>query len=80
LLGFALSKENIEDAKRNLIELTHEIPKVVVDHHLLRDLRCFDFLDSIRGETDNEVLVASEIIGEEPNLLEAHRKEFYLEK
>jgi len=26
------------------------------------------------------VLVASEIMGLEPNLLEAHRKEFYLEK
>ena len=80
LLGFALSKEDIDNAKRNLIELTQEIPKVVVDHHLLRDLRCFDFLESVREETDNEVLVASEIIGEEPNLLEAHRKEFYLEK
>ena len=79
LLGFALSKEDIDNAKRNLIELTQEIPKVVVDHHLLRDLRCFDFIESVQNETENEVMVASEIIGKSPNLLEAHRKEFYLE-
>jgi len=33
----------------------------------------------VQNETKNEVLVASEVIGEKPNLLEAHRKEFYLE-
>ncbi len=79
LLGFALSKGDIDNARENLIEITQEIPKVVVDHHLLRDLRCFDFIKSLQEQTKNEVIVASQLIGEEPNLLEAHRKEFYLE-
>ncbi len=79
LLGFALTKEDIDNARNNLIELTQEIPKVVVDHHLLRDLRCFKFIQSLKEETGNEILMASELIGEEPNLLEARRREFYLE-
>lgn len=78
LLGFALRKEDINNARENLIELTQEIPTVVVDHHLLRDLRCYNFIESVKEETTNKVLFASELIGEEPNLLEAHRKEFYL--
>lgn len=80
LLGFALSKEDIDNARINLLEICKEIPRVVVDHHLLRDLRCFDFIKSIKEETKNEVMVASQLIGKEPDLLEARRKEFYLEK
>lgn len=80
LLGFALSKKDIDQAKINLTHLCREIPKVVVDHHLLRDLRCFEFIKSVQDETENKLMVASELVGKEPNLLEARRKEFYLEK
>lgn len=80
LVGFALSKRDVEDARANLTELCREIPRVVVDHHLLRDLRCFEFIKSLQEETKNQVLVASELIGKKPNLMEARRKEFYLEK
>ena len=79
LVGFAFTREEVEGARANLTHLCREIPRVVVDHHLLRDLRCFDFIKSIQDETDNEILVASELIGKKPNLLEARRKEFYLE-
>jgi uncharacterized protein len=78
LLGFVFTREEIDNARENLIKLSQEIPKIVVDHHLLRDLRCFDFIKSIKDETSGEIVVASELIGEEPNLLEARRKEFYL--
>lgn len=80
LLGFALSHDDIEKARNNLTDLCREIPLVVVDHHLLRDFRGFDFIKSVQEETENQVLVASELIGKKPNLLEAMRKEFYLEK
>ncbi len=79
LVGFALSKEDIENAKKNLIDLCREIPRVVVDHHLLRSLRCFEFIESVQEETGNKLMVASELAGKKPNLLEARRKEFYLE-
>jgi hypothetical protein len=80
LVGFALSNEDVENAKKNLADLCREIPRVVVDHHLLRDLRCFKFIESVREESENKLMVASELIGKKPNLLEARRKEFYLEK
>jgi predicted metallo-beta-lactamase superfamily hydrolase len=77
LQGFAVERKDIQKARKNLVEISKKIPKVVVDHHLLRDLRCFKFIDSIKDESDGEILVASEIVGKEPDLLEARRKEFY---
>lgn len=79
LVGFALSKEDVERARSNLVDLCREISQVVVDHHLLRDLRCFDFIESVERESENKLLVASELMDKKPNLLEARRKEFYLE-
>jgi predicted metallo-beta-lactamase superfamily hydrolase len=77
LEGFALETEDIEKARENLVEIASKIPRVVVDHHLLRDLGCFDFLKSVREESGGEIIVASELLGKEPYLLEARRKEFY---
>jgi len=77
LQGFVIEKKDIQKAKQNLIEISNKIPKVVVDHHLLRDLRCFKFIDSIKEESNGEIIVASEIVDKSPNLLEARRKEFY---
>ncbi len=77
LQGFAVDVKEIEKARHNLVEIAKKISKVVVDHHLLRDLKCFDFIDGIREESGGEVMVASQILGQEPNLLEARRKEFY---
>jgi len=77
LEGFALKKEEIEKAQDNLVEIARKIPQVVVDHHLLRDLRCFDFLETVREKSGGDIIVASELLGKEPYLLEARRKEFY---
>ena len=77
LQGFAVERKDIENARKNLIEISNKIPKVVVDHHLLRDMRCFKFLNSIREESDGEIIVASEILDKAPNLLEARRRDFY---
>ena len=77
LQGFAVDRRDIERVKNNLIEIARIIPEVVVDHHLLRDLRCFNFIESVKKESGGNISVASEIIGKEPNLLEARRKKFY---
>ena len=77
LEGFILEKSDMIRAQKNLIEIARKIPRVVVDHHLLRDLRCFDFIKTVKEESKGEVLVASELLGKEPYLLEARRKEFY---
>ncbi|MGF7118686.1 MBL fold metallo-hydrolase [Methanobacterium oryzae] len=80
LQGFVVERKDIKNARKNLIEISNKIHKVVVDHHLLRDLRCFDFINSVRKESDGEILVASEIIDKGPYLLEARRKQFYRAK
>jgi len=77
LEGFALEKSDIVQAQENLMEICQEIPQVVVDHHLLRDLRCFDFIKEVKEESKGEIVVASELLGKEPYLLEARRREFY---
>ncbi|HHT19438.1 MAG: MBL fold metallo-hydrolase [Euryarchaeota archaeon] len=77
LEGFALEKQDILLAKENLTEISQKIPRVIVDHHLLRDLRCFDFIKGVKDESKGEIMVASELLGKKPFLLEARRKEFY---
>jgi uncharacterized protein len=77
LVGFALEEKDLERARKNLIKIAKEVSQVVVDHHLLRDLRYAKFLESVKKESGREVLVASQLIGKEPYLLEARRKEFY---
>lgn len=80
LAGYAITPDDIKKAKDNLTDLCREIPKVVVDHHLLRDFSGLDFIKSVQDETKNNVMTASELIGKKPILLEAQRKEFYLKK
>lgn len=77
LEGFAIQEEDIAQAKENLIEIASSVPRVVVDHHLLRDSSCFNLLNAVREKSGGKILVASELVGKEPYLLEARRKEFY---
>lgn len=77
LEGLAIEKRDILQAQKNLMEISRKIPRVVVDHHLLRDLRCFDFIKEVKEESKGEIMLASEILDKEPYLLEARRKEFY---
>ncbi len=78
LVGFALEEQDLEKARTNLGVLSQKIPKIIMDHHLLRDLKYSNFIDSIK--TDNEIVVASQLIGKEPILLEARRKYLFFEK
>jgi len=51
-----------------------------VDHHLLRTTEYSQFLSPVKKsaeKSNHEVLTASELIGKNPNLLEARRKELH---
>ncbi|KXB06492.1 hypothetical protein AKJ52_02175 [candidate division MSBL1 archaeon SCGC-AAA382C18] len=79
-ISFKLEESDLENSKKNLIELAQNVPKLVVDHHLLRTVDYKDFLSPIYEAAKNygnEVLTASELVGKEPNLLEARRKELH---
>ncbi len=77
LAGYAVERKDIEKARINLIEIAEKIPKVVLDHHLLRSTRYTNFVNSVEKESGGEIMVASQIVGKEPDLLEARRKQFY---
>lgn len=82
-ISFKLNDEDLSNAKGNLIELAKEVPKSVVDHHLLRTTEYAKFIEPVveeAEESEHEVLTASELVGREPNLLEARRKELHQEK
>ncbi len=82
-ISFKLEESDLDNSEKNLKALAEKVPKLVVDHHLLRTTKYTEFLQPIvevAEKSGNEVLTASELIGEEPNLLEARRKQLHEEE
>lgn len=78
-LGFKLERE-LAIARRNLTVLARHVPVLVVDHHLLRSLDYPQYLEPViraAKEKGNRVVTAAELVGQEPKLLEAKRKELH---
>ncbi len=72
-LGYRFSKRDLERSIKNLIKIGKNVPKVILDHHLLRDLKYKERLKDVYS-LGNFVTFA-EYKGEEINMLEAHRRE-----
>ncbi len=72
-LGYRFSQANLDRSIKNLIRIAENVPKVILDHHLLRDLKYRERLKEVY-EFEN-VLTFAEFKGEKINMLEAHRKE-----
>ena len=69
-------------AKESLTKLAKYIPKIVVDHHLMRSEEWIPWLDPIRelsSSIDHEVLTMAELSGQENSCLEAKRPQIYRE-
>ncbi len=82
MLGRRFPEEMLESSLANLMKLVREARprKLVLDHHLLRDLNYREHLApvyEIAGDYGVKVLTAAELLGVEPLLLEARRKELY---
>jgi predicted metallo-beta-lactamase superfamily hydrolase len=82
LLGRRYSVENLQQATRNLLDIMEQtgVRKLVLDHHLLRDLKWRDKLEVVFSEAqlhEVEVLTAAEFAGMRNDLLEARRKRLY---
>ncbi len=72
--------ESLAFAKRSLCELAAHIPRVIVDHHLLRDPAWPEFLAEAREVANargHELTCVAEFLGEKVRDLEAHRFELY---
>ena len=72
-LGYRFSQEDLERSIKNLKRIAEAVDKVILDHHLLRDLKYRERFAEVY-EYGNVVTFA-EYNGEEIRMLEAHRRE-----
>jgi predicted metallo-beta-lactamase superfamily hydrolase len=84
MLGFRYSKKNLEKSVRNLGRIIREtkVKKLVLEHHLLRDLQWKKRIKNVYKVAKKEkvkVMTFSEFLGKENEILEARRKELYAE-
>ncbi len=74
-LGYRFSESDLKRSKENLKRIAREIDTVILDHHLLRDLKYRERMNEVYSK--GNVLTFAEYNGEEINMLEAHRKDLY---
>jgi hypothetical protein len=80
MLGFRYSRESLRRGLENLRLLLKEtkVRVLVLDHHLLRDIKWKEKLPALFEEAKKaRVITAAEYGGARPDLLEARRKELY---
>lgn len=82
LLGKAFGMDDLKISIKNLRKIMEidELKCIIVDHHLLRDLKWKELMEEIieLGEKKGiKVLTVAEFLGKENQLLEARRKELY---
>ncbi len=74
-LGYRFSDRDLNRSIENLKRIAREIDTVILDHHLLRDLKYRERLNEVYSS--GNVMTFAEFKGEEINMLEAHRKDLY---
>jgi predicted metallo-beta-lactamase superfamily hydrolase len=80
LEGFKVESTDLATAQRNLGALAKHVPLLVVDHHLLRSLDYPQYLRPAMQAAEkagNRLLTVAELVGQEPQLLEARRRELH---
>jgi predicted metallo-beta-lactamase superfamily hydrolase len=77
-LGWKFSKKNFQKASDNLVEIIKTLGcKIILDHHLLRDLKYQDSFIEPYQTGKEKVKTFAEYLGRKNNTLEAHRKELW---
>jgi predicted metallo-beta-lactamase superfamily hydrolase len=75
-----VSEKSVEQATANLSRLVEETKLMILDHHLLRDLKAIDILKKLNEKAKkfgNKVQTFAEYQDKKNLLLEAQRKELY---
>lgn len=76
LTGFRISRKNLEISRKNINEILQKTnAELILDHHLLRDLRYKTYFPEAYGVYSSRVKTFAEYLGIENNMLEARRKE-----
>jgi len=77
-LGWKFSLQNLQDASDNLVKILNETKsEIMLDHHLLRDLKYKEIYPEPYKIGKNRVKTFAGYLGKENNTLEAHRKELW---
>lgn len=77
-LGWKFSVKNLKDASDNLVEILKSVDcEVILDHHLLRDLKYRERFPEPYLVGGGRVKTFAEYLGEKNNMLEAHRKDLW---
>ena len=77
-LGWKFSMDNLRSASDNLTEIIERLDcTVILDHHLLRDLRYKEVFPEPYKKGKEKVKTFAEYLGKENNTLEAHRKQLW---
>lgn len=77
-LGWRFSKKNLQYSSDNLIRILKETKsEIILDHHLLRDLKYKDIYSEPFKKAKKRVKTFAEYLGKKNNTLEAHRKQLW---
>jgi len=77
-LGWKFSMKNLQEASDNLVEIMENVGcEVILDHHLLRDLKYKEIFHKPYEKGGNKMKTFAEYLGMENITLEAHRKELW---
>ncbi len=75
-LGWKMSYSDLEKAEKNLLRIIKNTDaEIILDHHLLRDLKYRERLEKVYSH--GNVKTAAEFLGMKNNMLEARRKELW---
>lgn len=80
LRGYRIGENFFRTAILNMKKIAEAIPITVIDHHLLRDEGWSNFLEPVRKtaqQAGHKLVIASELVGKEPQPLECQRQHLY---
>lgn len=80
LAGFRVLETTLDLARMNMVKLVEKVPTVIVDHHLLRDLKWKEWLAPVYEAAERSkhwVGTAAEFANKSTTILEATRKDLY---
>ncbi|MCW3993554.1 MAG: hypothetical protein NWE85_03185 [Candidatus Bathyarchaeota archaeon] len=83
LAGFRVKEENIQKGLKNLEKIVETVPLTILEHHVLRDKDWREKTKNVFEKTrecGHIIVTAAEFLGEKNVLLEAVRKQLFIEK
>jgi len=83
LAGFRVKEESIQKGLKNLEKIVETVPLTILEHHVLRDKDWREKTKNVFEKTrecGHIIVTAAEFLGEKNVLLEAVRKQLFIEK